>query len=73
MADAAETAASTFVVYRNLTGSGFEYRWRLKDAQGRTLARFAADYLRKADCEREMRLVRQSHLGASVRDLTAAG
>jgi uncharacterized protein YegP (UPF0339 family) len=72
MTDTAETA-STFVLYRHLTGWGLEYRWRLKDADGHTLARSGSGYLQKAYCEREMTLARVSYPGATVRDLTAAG
>jgi uncharacterized protein YegP (UPF0339 family) len=64
---------SVFVIYRHLTGMGFEYRWRLRNASGRTLARSAAGYQHKADLERELLLVRESHPDASVQDLTARG
>jgi uncharacterized protein YegP (UPF0339 family) len=63
---------SKFILYRHLTASGLEYRWRLRDARGRTVAHSVAGYREKGDCEREMSLLMQSHPGASVRDLTAA-
>lgn len=64
---------SVFIIYRHLTEMGFEYRWRLRDASGRTLARSASGYQQNADLEREMLLARKSHAGASVQDLTATG
>jgi hypothetical protein len=43
---------SKFILYRHLTASGLEYRWRLRDAKGRALARsVAANPDNKAGCE----------------------
>ena len=62
--------AGTFVIYRHLTASGPEYRWRLRDAEGRTLARSAAGHRERSELEREMRPVVEAHPGASVLDPT---
>ena len=61
-------AGTTFVIYRHLTASGPEYRWRLRDSKGRTLARSAAGHRERSDVEREMRPVVEAHPGASVLD-----
>jgi uncharacterized protein YegP (UPF0339 family) len=62
------TTAGTFVIYRHLTASGPEYRWRLRDTDGRTLARSATGHRERSDLEREMRPVVEAHPGASVLD-----
>ncbi|MEM7661275.1 MAG: DUF1508 domain-containing protein [Pseudomonadota bacterium] len=43
-----------------------DFRWRLKSANGNTIAESGEGYARRRDCERGIEIVRSSHAAAQT-------
>jgi uncharacterized protein len=56
----------TFVLYR----SGFEFRWRLRAANGRIIADSGEGYFNKSDCLAAIRLVEATTAANPVADIS---